>query len=87
MFSLLHEFLGRLYRLTIWQGGLNSGSRPMYFGMGGILPWAELLGWVCAPTPLIRWRSGLALWAGAHIVFHPINYQDLKRIKRNKHKN
>ena len=43
MFSLLHEFLGRLYRLISWQGGLNYGSRPVYFGMGGILPWAELL--------------------------------------------
>ena len=69
MFSLLHEFLGRLFRLIICQGGLNSGSRPVYFGMGGILPWAELLGLVCAPTPLIRWRS-LGLRSGpVHILF------------------
>ena len=31
----------------------------MYFGMGRISLWAELLGWVCALTPFIRWRSGL----------------------------
>ena len=74
MFSLLHEFLGRLYRLIIWRGGLNSEPRPMYFGMGRILLWAELLSWVYAPTPLIRWRSGLALWAGAHIVFYPHHF-------------
>ena len=42
----------------------------MYFGMVRISLWAELLGCVCAPTPFIRWRSGLApgaitLWACA----------------------
>ena len=78
MFSLLHEFLGRLYQLITWQGGFNFGPRPVYFGMGRISLWAELLGWVCAPTPFIRWRSRLApgaitLWACAHIVFYPIN--------------
>ena len=61
MFSLLHEFLGRLYCLIIWQGSLNFGLGPGYFGMGRILLWVELLGWAYAPTPLIRWRSGLAL--------------------------
>ena len=63
MFSLLHEFLGRLYRLITWQGGLYSRPGPVFFGMDRILLWAELLGWVCAPTPFIRWRSGLALGA------------------------
>ena len=70
MFSLLHEFLGCLYRLITWQGGFNSRPGPVYFGMGRISLWGELLGWVCAPTPFIRWRSGLVpgaivLWACA----------------------
>ena len=59
-FFLLHEFLGRLYCLITWQGGFNSGLGPIYFGMGKISLWAKLLGWVCAPTPFIRWRSRLA---------------------------
>ena len=44
-------------------GGFNSGPGPVFFGMGRILLWIELLGWVCAPTPFIRWRSGLPLGA------------------------
>ena len=59
MFSLLHEFLGRLYRLITWQSGFNFTPGLVYFGMGRISLWAELLGWVCAPTPFIRWRFGL----------------------------
>ena len=58
--SLLHEFLARLYRLITWQGGFNSKPRPVYFGIGRTLLWAKLLSWVCALTPFIRWRSGLA---------------------------
>ena len=30
---LLHEFLGRLYRLITWQGGFNSRPGPVYFGI------------------------------------------------------
>ena len=87
MFSLLHEFLGHLYHLITWQGGFNSRPGPVYFGMGRISLWAKLLSWVCAPTPFIWWRSGLAsgacalglcsgpaLWARAYIVFYPITY-------------
>ena len=59
-FPLFHEFLGRLYCLITWQGSFNSRPRPVYFGMGRISPWVELLGWVFASTPFIRWRSGLA---------------------------
>ena len=81
-FSLSHESLGHQYCLITWQGGFDSGSGPVYFGMGRISLWAKLLGWVYAPTPIIRWRSGLAsvvsrlaLWACAlgpgpmHILF------------------
>ena len=64
-FSLLHEFLGRLYCLITWQGSFNSGSGLVYFGMGRILLWAELPSWVYAPTPFIRWWFGLGLWACA----------------------
>ena len=71
-FSLLHEFLGRLYCLITWQGGFSFGPGPVYFGMGRISLWVELPGWVYALTPLIRWRSRLvfvvsvlALWACA----------------------
>ena len=58
--SLLVELLGRLYRLITWQGGFNSKPRPVYFEMCRITLWVELLGWVCASTPFIRWRFGLA---------------------------
>ena len=64
-FSLLHEFLGRLYCLITWQGAFSSKPRPVYFGMGRISLWVDLPGWVYAPTPFIRWRFGLALWACA----------------------
>ena len=65
-FSLLHEILlGRLYCLITWQGGFNSGPGPVYIGMGRISLWVELPGWVYAPTPFIRWRSGLTLWVCA----------------------
>ena len=59
-FSLLHGFLGCLYRLITWQSSFNSGLGLVYFGMGRISLWAELLGWVCSPTHFIRWRSRLA---------------------------
>ena len=64
-FSLLHEFLGRLYRLISWHGGFNFGPGPVYFGKGRISLWTELVSWVCAPTPFIRERSGLASGACA----------------------
>ena len=86
-FSLLHGFLGRLYRLITWQGGFNSRPGPVYFDMDRISLWAEFLGWVCTPTPFIRCRSGLvfgaiALWACAlglrsepvHILFSTLSY-------------
>ena len=73
MFSLLHEFLGRVYRLITWSGGFNFRPGLVYFGMGRISLWAELLGWICAPIPFIRRRSGLTLWACALIVFYPIS--------------
>ena len=59
-FSFYTSFLGRLYHLITRQGGFNSGPGPMYFGMGRISLWAELLYWVCAPSPFIRQRFGLA---------------------------
>ena len=70
MFSLLYEFLGHLYRLITWQGGLYSGPGPMFFSMGRILLWTELLGWVYAPTPFIRWRSGFAPGAYCALGLH-----------------
>ena len=54
-----------LYSLITWPDGFNSGLGPVKFGMGRISPWAEHPGWVYAPTPFIRWRSGLALWSYA----------------------
>ena len=42
-----------------WQDGFNSRPELVYFGMGRISLWVELLSRVCAPTPFIRWRSGL----------------------------
>ena len=59
-FSFYTSFLGRLYHLITWQGSLSSGPGPMYFGMGMISLWAELLYWVGAPTPFIKRRFGLA---------------------------
>ena len=64
-FFLLHKFLDRLYHLITWQGGFNYGPGPVYFGMGRISMWVELLGWDYALTPFIRWRSGLASGACA----------------------
>ena len=81
MLSRLHELLGRLYCLITWQGGFNSRLGPVYFGMGRISLWAELLGLVCAPTSFIRWRSRLALWACAHIVFYSIIKKKITKQK------
>ena len=74
-FSFLTSFLGCLYHLImiIWPGGFISRLEPMYFGMGRISLWAELLYWVCSSNPFIRRMFGLALWACAHIVLDPIN--------------
>ena len=58
-FSFYTSFLGHLYHLITWHGGFNSGSGPMYFDMGRILLWAELLYWVSASTPFIRRMFGL----------------------------
>ena len=59
-FSFYMSFFGRLYHLITWQGGFNFGLGPMYFGMGRISLWAELLYWVGAPTPFIKRRFGPA---------------------------
>ena len=64
-FSFYTSFLGRLYHLITWQGGFNSSLGLVYFGMGRISLWAELLYWVCAPTSFIRQWFGLAPWASA----------------------
>ena len=64
-FSFHTSLLGRLYHLIIWHGGFNSGPRPVYFGMGRISLWAELLYWVCPSNPFIRRTFGLTFWACA----------------------
>ena len=64
-FSFYTSFLGCLYHLITWQGGFNSGPRPMIFGMGRISLWAELLYWVGALTPFIKRRFGPMPWACA----------------------
>ena len=48
---LLHEFLGYLYHLITWQGGFNSGFRPVYFGMDKISLWVKLLYWYVPQLP------------------------------------
>ena len=55
-FPFLMSLLGRLYHLImiIWPSGFNSRPRPVYFGMGRISLWAELLYWVCPSNPFIR---------------------------------
>ena len=44
-FSFLTSLLGHLYHLImiIWPGGFNSRPGSVYFGMGGISLWADLL--------------------------------------------
>ena len=42
-FSFHTSLLGRLYHLITWHGGFNSGPGPIYFGMGRISLWTELL--------------------------------------------
>ena len=44
-FSFLTSLLGRLYHfiMIIWPGGFNSRPEPVYFGMGRISLWVELL--------------------------------------------
>ena len=42
-FSFHTSLLDRLYQLIIWHGGFNFGPGLMYFGMGMISLWAELL--------------------------------------------
>ena len=59
------SLLGRLYHLIIWHGGFNSGPGPVYFGMGRISLWVELLYWVCPSNPFIRRTFGLTFWACA----------------------
>ena len=48
-FPFLTSLLGHLYHLImiILPGGFNSIPVPVYFGMGRISLWAELLYWVC----------------------------------------
>ena len=62
-FFFLTSLLGRLYHLIIWHGGFNSRPGPVYFGMGRISLWVELLYWVCPSNPFIRWTFGLMFWA------------------------
>ena len=62
-FSFHTSLLGRLHHLIIWHGSFNSGPGPVYFGMGRISMWAELLYWVCPSNPFIRRTFGL--WACA----------------------
>ena len=64
-FSFHTSFLGRLYHLITWHGGFNSWPGPVYFGIGRISLWAELLYRVCASTPFIRQMFGLTPWACA----------------------
>ena len=37
------SLLGRLHHLITWHGDFDSGPRFVYFGMGRISMWAELL--------------------------------------------
>ena len=62
-FSFQRTLLGRLYHLIIWHGRLNSGPGPLYFGMGRISLWVELLYWVCLSNRFIRRTFGLTFWA------------------------
>ena len=69
--------LGRLHHLTTWHGGFDSGPRSVYFGVGRISLWAELLYWDGPSNPFARrtfgLKFGLVLWACAHIVLDPIS--------------
>ena len=71
-FRLCMSFLGRLYRLITWQGSFNSGPGPVYFGMGRISLWAELLFGQC-PNSLHKvevWAYTRGLRFGpVHILF------------------
>ena len=71
-FSFHTTFLGRLYHLITWHGGFNSGPGPVYFGIGRISLWVELLYWLHASTPFTRQMFGLTPRAFAgpmHILF------------------
>ena len=60
-FSFHTSILGRIYHWIIWHGGSNSRLGHMFFGMGRISLWAELLYWVCPSKPFIRRTFGLTL--------------------------
>ena len=66
-FPFLTSLLGHLFHLImiILPGGFNSIPVPVYFGMGRISLWAELLYWVCPSNPFIRRTFGLTFWACA----------------------
>ena len=66
-FSFLMSLLGRLYHLImiIWPGGFNSRPGPVYFGIGRISLWAELLYWVYPSNPFIRRTFGITFWTCA----------------------
>ena len=40
------SLLGFLHHLITWHGGLDYGPRSVYFGLGRISLWAEILYWV-----------------------------------------
>ena len=60
--SFYMSFLGHLYHLVIWQGGIDSRPGPMCSGLGRILLWAELFYLVYAPALFIRRRFGPTPW-------------------------
>ena len=81
-FSFFTSLLGRLYHfiMIIWPGGFNSQPRPVYFSMGRISLWAELLYWVCSSNPFIRrtfWTCVLGLRSG--LPHHELNTYEILR--------
>ena len=57
--------LGRLHHLITWHGGFDFGPGSVYFGMGRISLWADLLYWVGPSNPFSRRTFGLKFKACA----------------------
>ena len=59
------SLLGHLHHLITWLGGFNTRPGSVYFGMGRISLWAELLYWVGPSNPFARQTFGLKFGACA----------------------
>ena len=57
--------LGRLRHLITWHGSFDFGPGSVYFGMGRISLWAELLYWADPSNPFARQTFGLKFGACA----------------------